>query len=380
MSESFHFETVEMLTVGTLGPKGERVFYLQCLAAGELVSLKFEKQQAAALAEYLDRVLRQLPEADAGEPPSDLDMREPVVEAWTIGALGIAYDDGRDLVILVAEEQVEDPDTAGASARFTLSRAQVSALVSRARAVVAAGRPPCPYCLRPLDPSNADWCRATTDGYAAAGSAGPMTTGTGTPDAGHQSPIRDRPPIATDRALALLAEGDVELRGRMPYSSNVTFLVDVAHDGLDAQAIYKPVRGERPLWDFPSGLSHREAGAFLIDRALGWDLVPPTVVRDDLPFDEGSLQLFMPARFEEHYFTLVAEERFRPELQRVCALDIVINNTDRKSGHCLLGTDGTIWAHRQRPVVSLPVQAADRDLGLRRGGAARPGASGPGGS
>ena len=70
MSESFHFETVEMLTVGTLGPKGERVFYLQCLAEGELVSLKFEKQQAAALAEYLDRVLSQLPEADAGEPPA----------------------------------------------------------------------------------------------------------------------------------------------------------------------------------------------------------------------------------------------------------------------------------------------------------------------
>ena len=62
-----------------------------------------------------------------------------------------------------------------------------------------------------------------------------MTTETGTGDAGGQSPIRDRPPIETDRALALLAEGDVELRGRMPYSSNVTFLVDVAHDGIDAQ-------------------------------------------------------------------------------------------------------------------------------------------------
>ena len=171
-----------------------------------------------------------------------------------------------------------------------------------------------------------------------------MTAGTGTSDAGSPSPIRDRPPIETDRALALLAEGDVDLRGRMPYSSNITFLVDVVHDGLDAQAIYKPVRGERPLWDFPSGLAHREAGAFQVDRALGWDLVPPTVVRDDLPFDEGSLQLFMPANFEEHYFTLVPEERFRLELQRVCALDIVINNTDRKSGHCLLGTDGTIWA------------------------------------
>ncbi len=166
----------------------------------------------------------------------------------------------------------------------------------------------------------------------------------GTPDAGGQSPIKDRPPIATDRALRLLAEGDVELRGRMPYSSNMTFLVDVLHDGLDAQAIYKPVRGERPLWDFPSGLAHREAGAFLVDRTLGWNVVPPTVVRDDLPFEEGSLQLFMPANFEEHYFTLVSEDRFRPELQRICALDIVINNTDRKSGHCLLGTDGTIWA------------------------------------
>lgn len=158
MSESFHFETVEMLTVGTLGPKGQRVFYLQCIAEGELVSLKFEKQQAAALAEYLDRVLGQLPEAGEGDPPADLDMREPVVEAWTIGSLGIAYDEHADRVILVAEELVEDEDTVGASARFTLSRAQVAALVARARAVVASGRPPCLYCLRPLEPSNGDWC------------------------------------------------------------------------------------------------------------------------------------------------------------------------------------------------------------------------------
>jgi uncharacterized repeat protein (TIGR03843 family) len=166
----------------------------------------------------------------------------------------------------------------------------------------------------------------------------------GTDDTAGRSPIRDRPPIEAARALALLSSGEVELRGRMPYSSNATFLVDVTHEGLDAQAIYKPVRGERPLWDFPSGLAHREAGAFWVGAALGWDVVPPTVVRGDLPFDEGSLQLFMPANFEEHYFTLVTEDRFGPELRRICALDIVINNTDRKSGHCLLGTDGTVWA------------------------------------
>jgi len=147
-----------MLTVGTLGPKGERVFYLQCMAEGELVSLKFEKRQAAALAEYLERVLGELPDAPETDPPDDLDMREPVVEAWTIGALGIAYDQEDGRVILVAEELVEDPDDTGASARFTLTRPQVRALVTRARAVVAAGRPPCPFCLRPLEPSNGDWC------------------------------------------------------------------------------------------------------------------------------------------------------------------------------------------------------------------------------
>ena len=158
MSESFHFEAVEMLTVGTLGPKGQRVFYLQCLAEGELVSLKFEKRQASALADYLERVLRELSTDDDGDPPDDLDMREPVVEAWTIGALGIAYDQHDDRVILVAEELVEDEDAAGASARFGLTRPQVKALIDRARAVVAAGRPPCPFCLRPLEPSNGDWC------------------------------------------------------------------------------------------------------------------------------------------------------------------------------------------------------------------------------
>ncbi len=158
MSESFHFESVDMLTVGTLGPKGQRVFYLQCLAEGELVSLKFEKRQAAALAEYLERVLSEFPADGEGDPPDDLDMREPVVEAWTIGALGIAYDQQEGRVILVAEELVEDPDSTGASARFALTCPQVRALVSRARAVVAAGRAPCRYCLRPLEPSDGDWC------------------------------------------------------------------------------------------------------------------------------------------------------------------------------------------------------------------------------
>lgn len=159
-----------------------------------------------------------------------------------------------------------------------------------------------------------------------------------------RSPILEREPIAASRALMLLAEGDAELIGRLPHSSNATFLADICHDGLRAQAVYKPVRGERRLWDFPSGLAHREAGAFVMAQALGFDVVPPTVAREDLPLDAGSLQLFMPAHFEEHYFTLARHRRLRPAFQQVCALDFIINNTDRKSGHCLLGVDDRVWA------------------------------------
>ncbi len=158
------------------------------------------------------------------------------------------------------------------------------------------------------------------------------------------SPFLDRPPIPTERAIELLRHGDLEIRGRMPYSSNATFLLDVEHDGLAAQAIYKPARGERPLWDFPAGLFKREVVAFLVAEDLQWGFVPPTIVRNDAPHDTGSLQLFVPSRHEEHYFTIRETTReYDDVFRRVCAFDIVINNTDRKSGHCLLGTDDRIW-------------------------------------
>ncbi len=157
MSDSYDFDELDFMTVGTLGPTGERVFYLQCRAYGELVSLKLEKQQVAALAEYLDRILEDLPDAETVEPPDDLDLREPVVEAWAIGALGVAYAESEDRLVVIAEEYVEDEVTP-ASARFSLSRAQVIGLIGRARETVAAGRPPCPFCSRPLEPRNGDWC------------------------------------------------------------------------------------------------------------------------------------------------------------------------------------------------------------------------------
>ena len=190
------------------------------------------------------------------------------------------------------------------------------------------------------------------------------------PQLSGESPFRDREPIPTARALELLREGTLEPVGRMPYSSNATFLVDLHHDGLDAQGIYKPHRGERPLWDFPSGLYQREVAAFLVADDLGWELVPPTVVRHDAPHGVGSLQLFVPCVFEEHYFTIHEHgDQHDDDFRRICALDIVINNTDRKSGHCLLGTDGRIWAidhgiafHRQFKLRTVLWDFADEPL------------------
>jgi len=108
--------------------------------------------------------------------------------------------------------------------------------------------------------------------------------------------------------------------------------------------VYKPARGERPLWDFPRGLFKREIAAYHLSEALGWGLVPLTLCRDDAPLGEGSLQLFVDADFSQHYFTLYEDPEHRERLERICVLDLVANNADRKSGHCLLGPDGSIYA------------------------------------
>ena len=156
-------------------------------------------------------------------------------------------------------------------------------------------------------------------------------------------PPLERPRPAPDLSvLDLLGEGEVELMGRMPWSSNHTFLARVALDDRETAAVYKPGRGERPLWDFPSGLYQRELAAYLLSEALGWGIVPETVVRDG-PLGEGSLQRMVDADFEQHYFTLLEDGARRDELVRICVFDLLANNADRKSGHCLLG-EGRIWA------------------------------------
>ncbi len=156
------------------------------------------------------------------------------------------------------------------------------------------------------------------------------------------SPFRDRGPIANAHAEQVLETGEVEVLGRMPWSSNATFLVDVCEGDTIVQGVYKPVRGERPLWDFPSGLHKREVASYRLSEALGWSIIPPTVLRDG-PLGRGSLQLFVPCDFEQHYFHLLEEERHHHTLQRFCAFDIVANSTDRKGGHLLIDAQDQIW-------------------------------------
>lgn len=141
-------------------------------------------------------------------------------------------------------------------------------------------------------------------------------------------------------ALDRLTTEPIEVLGVLPYASNYTFLARAGGpDGL--LAVYKPRRGERPLWDFAHGtLANREVAAYLVSRAGGFDLVPPTVLRNDAPLGPGSLQLFVEHDPDRHYFTMEGERDFH----EIAAFDVVINNADRKGGHVLEDESGKLWA------------------------------------
>ena len=158
MSTSFELDDVDHLTTGTIGPPGQRVFYLQAAQGDQLVSLRLEKTLVAALVRYLGALLADLP--PAGPLPTDLGLREPVVAEWVVGGLGASYDEQADRVVLLAEEMVATEPAGdelvaeeheGAVARFGATREQVAAFAMHGAAVVEAGRPPCPLCGQPLD-------------------------------------------------------------------------------------------------------------------------------------------------------------------------------------------------------------------------------------
>jgi hypothetical protein len=141
--------------------------------------------------------------------------------------------------------------------------------------------------------------------------------------------------------IRLLEEGELRVEGLLHGASNHTFLAEASADGRQTLVVYKPVRGETPLWDFQGGtLARREVAAYRLAHALGWPRVPPTVLREG-PFGVGAVQAFVRAEPGEHFFTL--REGRLAEFRPVAAFDVVANNADRKGGHCLLGEDGEVW-------------------------------------
>ena len=143
--------------------------------------------------------------------------------------------------------------------------------------------------------------------------------------------------------LSTLRGGEIELQGQFVWGSNSTFLVHVVTPELTLPAIYKPARGERPLWDFPAAsLARREVSACLVSETLGWNLVPPTIYRKKGPFGKGSLQLFIPHDPQKHYFSLSEQEK--ESLKVVACFDLLLNNADRKGSHILWDESGHLWA------------------------------------
>ena len=146
--------------------------------------------------------------------------------------------------------------------------------------------------------------------------------------------------LTLDEALRLLREGRLEVEGRLLDASNATLLCTAELDGVTAACVYKPVAGERPLWDFPDGtLAGREVSAWLVSQATGWDLVPPTVLRDG-PFGTGMCQLWIDVDEEVDLAALARSDH--PDLRRLAVLDAVLNNADRKGGHLLPREDGRV--------------------------------------
>jgi hypothetical protein len=145
----------------------------------------------------------------------------------------------------------------------------------------------------------------------------------------------------SDTTLDLLREGTMTVEGRLVDASNTTLFASIARGDTSAHCVYKPIRGERPLWDFPDGtLAYREVAAYAVSAATGWDVVPPTVLRDG-PLGEGMAQLWIDTDLDVDLVELVNEDH--PALRRMAVFDAIVNNADRKGGHLLPVPGGHVY-------------------------------------
>ncbi|HVX43189.1 MAG TPA: SCO1664 family protein [Mycobacteriales bacterium] len=164
-----------------------------------------------------------------------------------------------------------------------------------------------------------------------------------------EEPVPSRPPgdgphgLAADveTSLAVLRGGRLEVEGRLVDASNLTLYCELTDGAFSSACVYKPIRGERPLWDFPDGtLAEREVAAFVVSAATGWDVVPPTVLRDG-PFGPGMVQLWVDG--DDTIDLLELAQSDHAALRRMAVFDAVVNNADRKGGHLIPTRDGHVF-------------------------------------
>lgn len=142
--------TPDRIVVGTVGEVGNRLFLLQCTEGATRLTVKLEKQQVSVVADLLGQLVRDLPRP--GHLPDDLPLEDPTEPEWVVGTIGVSYEEAEDLIVLVVEELVPDEEQ-GAIARLSITREQAGAFAIQATRLVESGRPPCPLCGSPLDPS-----------------------------------------------------------------------------------------------------------------------------------------------------------------------------------------------------------------------------------
>ena len=315
-AEIIELDDVDGLGAGAVGEPGKRAFYIQARTERTQLTVLVEKEQVDLLATeavaFLDQIAEKYPELPFDLPSTQSTLREPTVPLFRARLIGLGFDTERELVLIeLRERAAEDDDEDDAERRRRRRRRGLRrAHLRHPRAGARHGR-------------------ARRRGRRRRPSAVPAVR---TADGSLRAPVSSLE-LTPAELRAALETAELEVVGRMRYSSNATFLVEAKVDGVELAAIYKPRRGERPLWDFAQGtLCQREVAAFELSDALGWDIVPLTVLRDG-PLGVGAVQRFVDHDPDEHFFTLRDDhvDRFR----EFAWFDVLANNTDRKGGHCL---------------------------------------------
>src|SRR3954463_5887762 len=355
------FDRPTRFVAGTVGQPGDRTFYLQATdETGRTVSVALEKTQVQVLADRMSELLDEIAER-AGTvipPEADIDDLEPLTppvdEEFRVAAMGLAWDGAEKAVVVEAVAATDEPidedtilsdsDEGPDALRVTITPMAARAFVARARRAGAARPPPPPAGSWPPAgrPARCAPCPSTP-----AATSAPGRTATAA-DRGSSAPMSEQPagadlraPLDDAEALELIRTGEIDLEGRLLDASNVTLGGAIRTGTLVAECVYKPVAGERPLWDFPDGtLAGREVSAYLVSEATGWRVVPPTVLREG-PFGPGMVQLWMDGDPAVDLAAFV--RRDDPALRRMAVFDAVVNNADRKGGHIIPMPDGHVY-------------------------------------